>query len=958
MKLKLIRSRLFAVFALSLMLGLAGCIGGGSGGGGSGGAGGPVDTIAPAVSSTPSSGTYAGVQSVVLSADETATIYYTINGSTPTVASSVYSGAISVSSNTTIKFFARDLAGNSSSVATVNITIGIDTTEPTVAASPVGGVFDTVQFVSLLANETATVYYTTNGNTPTISSNVYTSPITVSSTTTIKFFGKDTAGNSSSVSSQTYTIDSTLPAVAANPPAGTYSGTQFVSLVSSKSGSIYYTIDGSAPSISSATYTSPIRISPNSTVILKYFAKDLLGNVGVISTQTYTTGNTITEVKIESTDPALGQTEIPFTFGQVFAVGDLAPTDGLNGTLGTGGVIPLQVNVKATHGDGSVRHAIISGKLSALAAASIQTVELKKTTLSAPGTLPTPADLVTAGLTGSVKITLGGVQYETNLESLLSTASSTTWLTGPIANEWIVAGPLKTVSGGVAHPHLHAQFAIRAYTGLSKIKVDVTVENGWAYEPNPQDFTYDAQIFVNGVSVYSKAALTHFHHTRWRKVFWSGAEPLAHIKHNTSYLIASKAVPNYDQTIVVSSATIATQQSAYDISQNAPMGSGIALNYMPNTGGRPDIGIIPAWGVTYLLSMDKRAKDIALGQADLSGSWPVHYRDSVSGRPISIGDYPNMTLYPASADSFNASQGRNEAMPNCTAVCNNPNVPDTAHQPAFNYLPYIVTGDYYQLEQMLFYAMWNVGSGNPTYRENGKGLVHWDQLRAQAWTLRSVSDAAYILPDADPMKLHLQSVLTENITWFNAAYTNNINANALGAVINGFAFSYNSETGIAPWQDDFFTAVIGRASERGFSGASSLLNWKSKFSVGRMTAAGYCWINASSYIAIIRPTNVSPVYSTFAEVYQATFTPAMRATTCGSAEMAAVIQAEIGTPMIAGAMSGFPSFEMGFPADMQPALAFAKDSGITNSSLAWSLFDQRKLKPDYSLGPQFAIIPR
>ena len=29
----------------------------------------------------------------------------------------------------------------------------------------------------------------------------------------------------------------------------------------------------------------------------------------------------------------------------------------------------------------------------------------------------------------------------------------------------------------------------------------------------------------------------------------------------------------------------------------------------------------------YLLSMDKRAKDVMLGTADLAGSWSSHFRD-------------------------------------------------------------------------------------------------------------------------------------------------------------------------------------------------------------------------------------------------------------------------------------------------------------------------------------------
>lgn len=57
-------------------------------------------------------------------------------------------------------------------------------------------------------------------------------------------------------------------------------------------------------------------------------------------------------------------------------------------------------------------------------------------------------------------------------------------------------------------------------------------------------------------------------------------------------------------------------------------------------------------------------------------------------------------------------------------------------------------------------------------------------------------------------------------------------------------------------------------------------------------------------------------------------------------------------------MTGYPTSATGFPANMQPALAYAKDSGIANAANAWDIFSLRQLKADYSAEPQFAIVPR
>jgi hypothetical protein len=43
---------------------------------------------------------------------------------------------------------------------------------------------------------------------------------------------------------------------------------------------------------------------------------------------------------------------------------------------------------------------------------------------------------------------------------------------------------------------------------------------------------------------------------------------------------------------------------------------------------------------------------------------------------------------------------------------------------------------------------------------------------------------------------------------------------------------------------------------------------------------------------------------------------------------------------------------------MQPALAYAVDSNISNAKTAWTLFMGRTVKPNYSVGAQFAIVPR
>ena len=82
-----------------------------------------------------------------------------------------------------------------------------DTTRPITTATPLGGTYTGPISVTLAANEPARIYYTTNGSTPTTSSPQYVSPISITSSKTLKYFARDTASNSESVKSQTYTIN-------------------------------------------------------------------------------------------------------------------------------------------------------------------------------------------------------------------------------------------------------------------------------------------------------------------------------------------------------------------------------------------------------------------------------------------------------------------------------------------------------------------------------------------------------------------------------------------------------------------------------------------------------------------------------------------------------------------------------------------------------------------------------
>jgi hypothetical protein len=158
----------------------------------------------------PNGGTFASAQTVTLTDSTTsATMYYTLDGTTPTPASTQYTGPITVSRDTTLKAIGTAPGYVQSGVA--RATFAFSNQTPAVTFSPAAGTYASAQSVTLADTDaTAKIYYTTNGTAPTGSSTLYSAAIKVSASETIKAIAIDSAKTNSNVSSAAYVINSGL----------------------------------------------------------------------------------------------------------------------------------------------------------------------------------------------------------------------------------------------------------------------------------------------------------------------------------------------------------------------------------------------------------------------------------------------------------------------------------------------------------------------------------------------------------------------------------------------------------------------------------------------------------------------------------------------------------------------------------------------------------------------------
>ena len=156
----------------------------------------------------PPAGSYAGSISVTLSTTTpNANIYYTTDGTLPSTASTVYTGTpIPLSVTTTLKAIAVAEGLIQSNDSTAAYVLASQTAPP--SFSPAPGSYLSAQMVALTDDTAgATIYYTTDSSTPTHSSAVYSKPISVAATTTIRALAASSGLSDSGIVAGVYNIN-------------------------------------------------------------------------------------------------------------------------------------------------------------------------------------------------------------------------------------------------------------------------------------------------------------------------------------------------------------------------------------------------------------------------------------------------------------------------------------------------------------------------------------------------------------------------------------------------------------------------------------------------------------------------------------------------------------------------------------------------------------------------------
>ena len=155
-------------------------------------------------------GTYCNTQTVeIYSPTPDARIYYTDDGADPTVLSTEYAAALSIVQTSTLRAFAVAPGYSDSGIAEAVYTFAGPCNSAAPTFDPPGGVYHAPQSV-VIASTTAgvAIYYTTDGNDPTATSELYVQPVEVSESLVLKAFAMGPYDPPSQVATAVYTVDS------------------------------------------------------------------------------------------------------------------------------------------------------------------------------------------------------------------------------------------------------------------------------------------------------------------------------------------------------------------------------------------------------------------------------------------------------------------------------------------------------------------------------------------------------------------------------------------------------------------------------------------------------------------------------------------------------------------------------------------------------------------------------
>lgn len=395
------------------------------------------------------------------------------------------------------------------------------------------------------------------------------------------------------------------------------------------------------------------------------------------------------------------------------------------------------------------------------------------------------------------------------------------------------------------HPRTPLTVMFRPDTGTDRVEVVFELGRLWSGAPGNLG-PYRAEIMRGQKTLAHVDVPGHFWFGRWR---WKSAE--RPVVARIADLRAQGLIPPYARK---TETFFARAKETEGVHRYRPMELAGVFAKMGATGERADIGLMTEHQARYIVTENADALANVRAQAEAAGTLPWHIRDERAGAPVDLDRYATMSWY----------SDRSVADPHIALTDTGIRI-DSAHQPALAYLPYLLTGDPYHLEDLQFAANFNRGTLPPRYR------LSIPQPRAFAWSLRTLAQAAKVTPEKVPSWLlparYFRSDLDRTRAWFEKTYVSS--PDPLHAVFRATDNPQHARdeapkapggTWIAPWQHEFLVAVLGWLVLMGLEEWRESLVWALGGTLARTSGkTGWSRSRPSPYRLILKPDKNSPV---------------------------------------------------------------------------------------------------
>ncbi|MHB8388126.1 MAG: hypothetical protein ACYDDA_12275 [Acidiferrobacteraceae bacterium] len=536
------------------------------------------------------------------------------------------------------------------------------------------------------------------------------------------------------------------------------------------------------------------------------------------STTTFTVG---TPTPSPSPSPVVSSTAMPalsvtapaaqtVLVGQIFQQGAVPSGDSLSAN------VPLQLDPIAHYADGSLKLGMLTLQVPA-GTTSITVSPVAQPAVATPPTLHTGA---------TATLTIGSATTSFPLDS----TSGTTWRSGALAVEKISDTP---VSGSLHVIMDVEQNADGTWRGRVK------VANDYAMGAVGGPVTYSLVIQQGTTTLGSWSGVAQPQYEDWNYII--GTEPdTANVVHDVAYLESAHAILPYDLTNVPSAATLAAYTTTAG-KLTTPLTDFGITEYMPMTGGRADIGMLPGWAVAYLYNQTHEAWQYVVNAAQSSTGIPWYFYIQSANTWATTDNNPDLWVTNEACPCL--TQG---AQWNTVGTNSGPLgwTPDVAHQPDANYLPYILTGRHEFLENLEGQAAWGVMAAWPSARQSSSAgtaaisdnVIFLNQLRAAAWTLRTMHEVAWVAPDNSPEQAYFAKVVSDNTGWLvsQMPMLQKIQGAAYGYMIADLTYGCC----ILPWQEDYFAESLYMLAQRGDANALKYLQWAENYYIDSIPTLG------------------------------------------------------------------------------------------------------------------------